>query len=135
MLKVKPKILIVNDEVNDGRIYERLLEPLEIEVHKVNSGSMALKSVYAHDYFLVLVDMKTPKKYGLDAVSLILNNEKTENMPVIFIAVLGKSNELKLNAYAAGAVDYIVKPVVDDILLAKVKTFLNPSFPYSLLSA
>jgi len=119
------KILIVDDEPNNHRVYERTLEPLEVEFVKVLSGQQALAVAHRHDFFLILMDVQMPEMDGFETASLLLDHPKTSHIPIIFITAFDRDESFEFKGYASGAVDYLVKPINDDILKSKVNVFLE----------
>ncbi|MCK5201252.1 MAG: response regulator [Spirochaetales bacterium] len=125
MAETKPKILIVDDEPNNQRSYERILEPLNLDIEKALSGHKALEVAYMHDFFLILMDVQMPDMDGFETASLILEHPKTRHIPVIFITAMAKDDTFEFEGYKRGAVDYMTKPINDDILRSKIKIFLE----------
>lgn len=119
------KILIVDDEPNNHRVYERTLESLNLEFVKVLSGQQALAVAHRHDFFLILMDVQMPEMDGFETASLLLDHPKTSHIPIIFITAFDRDESFEFKGYASGAVDYLVKPINDDILNSKVNVFLE----------
>jgi len=125
MNKTRPKILIVDDEPNNHRVYERTLEPLNLEFVKAMSGQQALAVAHKHDFFLILMDVQMPGMDGFETASLILEHPKTGHIPVIFITAFARDETFEFKGYASGAVDYLVKPINEEIVRSKVGVFLE----------
>ncbi|AQS36470.1 signal transduction histidine kinase [Shewanella psychrophila] len=121
----RPQILIVDDEPNNLRVYERILAPLNLEFMKAMSGHQALAVAHKHDFFLILMDVQMPGMDGFEAASLILEHPKTCHIPVIFITAFARDEAFEFKGYISGAVDYLVKPINDEILKSKVGVFLE----------
>jgi len=121
----RPKILIVDDEPSNHRVYERTLEPLDLEFVKAMSGQQALAVAHRHDFFLILMDVQMPGMDGFETASLILDHPKTCHIPVIFITAFARDEMFEFKGYASGAVDYLVKPINDEIVKSKVGVFLE----------
>lgn len=120
-----PKILIVDDEPGNHRVYERTLESLNLEFVHVLSGPKALSMVQKHTFFLILMDVQMPGMDGFETANLILDHPKTSHIPIIFITAYARDEVFEFKGYASGAVDYLVKPIDNDIVLSKVKVFLD----------
>lgn len=125
MEKIFSKILIVDDEPNNHRVYERTLESLNLEFVKVLSGQQALAVAHRHDFFLILMDVQMPEMDGFETASLLLDHPKTSHIPIIFITAFDRDESFEFKGYASGVVDYLVKPINDDILNSKVNVFLE----------
>ena len=121
----RPQILIVDDEPNNLRVYERILAPLNLDFMKAMSGHQALAVAHKHDFFLILMDVQMPGMDGFEAASLILDHPKTCHIPVIFITAFARDEAFEFKGYVSGAVDYLVKPINDEILKSKVGVFLE----------
>ncbi|PKF62590.1 hybrid sensor histidine kinase/response regulator [Psychromonas sp. psych-6C06] len=119
------KILVVDDEPNNHRVYERTLESLNLEFVKVLSGQQALSVAHRHNFFLILMDVQMPEMDGFETASLLLDHPKTCHIPIIFITAFDRDESFQFKGYASGAVDYLVKPINDQILKSKVNVFLE----------
>jgi len=124
---LKAKILIVDDEPNNHLVYERILAPLNLDFVKVLSGQQALSVAHKYNFFLILMDVQMPGMDGFETASLILDHPKTSHIPIIFITAFAREESFEFRSYASGAVDFMVKPINDDILRSKVKVFLSLS--------
>jgi signal transduction histidine kinase len=120
-----PKILIVDDEPNNLRVYERTLASLELDIIKANSGQEALAIAHKYDFALILMDVQMPCMDGFEAASLILQHPKTCHIPIIFITAFSRDETFEFKGYATGAVDYLVKPINEDVVRSKVSIFLE----------
>jgi len=122
---VCPKILIVDDDTNNLRVFERTLEPLNLDIIKAHSGQQALEVAHRHDFFLVLMDVQMPDMDGFETASLILGHPKTRHIPIIFVTAIAKDETFEFKGYESGAVDYLTKPINDTFLISKVSVFLQ----------
>lgn len=123
--KEKPKLLVVDDREPERIILKRILSSLDIEVHTAESGKKALQLLIHHSYILILLDIQMPEMDGIETAQLIRGNAMTENVPVIFLTAYDKDEINMLQGYEVGAIDYILKPINEGILLSKVRTFLR----------
>ena len=121
----KVKILVVDDRPENLLAMDKLLKPLGAEVHMVDSGEMALAEVLRHHFAVILLDVQMPGMDGLETATLLHGNKQTANIPIIFVTAINKDQEYISKGYKAGAVDYLPKPIIPDILLGKVKVFLQ----------
>lgn len=116
-------ILIVDDEPTILASMSQILSSY-YRVRAANSGQRALQIAITEPRpQLILLDVTMPDMDGYEVLSQLKNNPLTQNIPVIFVTALDtlSNEEQGLNM---GAVDYISKPVVPAILLARVKTHL-----------
>lgn len=124
-LKSTPKVLVVDDKQAEREILTKLLSKLELDVMAVGSGQAALQQLIRDDYTLILLDIQMPIMDGIETARYIRTNPMTENIPIIFLTAYDKDDLNMLQGYEIGAIDYIIKPINEDILLSKVKTFIR----------
>ncbi len=121
-----PKILIVDDQPQNLYVLEKLLAQLEgVEVFQAESGFTALELTLEYEFCLAIVDIQMPEMDGYELVELLRGNPSTANLPVIFVSAIYSDEYHHRKGYDAGAVDFMSKPFVPDILLSKVKVFLD----------
>jgi len=121
----KPKILIVDDRSENLLSLELLLEEINCDVIKASSGNEALLQLSKHQVAMVLLDVQMPEMDGFEAATLMRQNKKTSNIPIIFVTAISKEQNHMFLGYKSGAVDYICKPFDPTIILAKVSIFLE----------
>lgn len=119
----KHKILVVEDEDETARFLKQTIaRVLRCSVDTAQSADEGMKKLLKNEYALVVLDIKMPQKSGLDFLREIKAKKK---LPKILI-VSGYDDEYVLQeVLEAGAIDYIPKPVVPDILVRKVTSLLN----------
>lgn len=120
-----PKILIVDDREIERNILSKLLSKFEVELHTADSGQAALSKLIRHSYVLVLLDIQMPVMDGIETATIMRSNPLTENIPIIFLTAYDKDEINMLQGYKVGAIDYLFKPINEDILSSKVNTFLR----------
>jgi len=120
-----PKILMVDDKAANIQSLERILENLEVTFITALSGKEALSQAIRHDFALILMDVQMPIMDGFETAELLMANEKTKHIPIIFITALSKDEKDVWRGYETGAVDYIFKPVEPAILKSKIRIFLE----------
>src|SRR5436190_15570068 len=115
-------ILIVDDTVAQRLAVESVLAELEENVVVVDSGREALKYLLDHDVAVILLDVNMPEMDGFETAALIRRRPRTANTPIIFMTA--DNDELQAaRGYALGAVDYIFRPFVPEVLRTKVQVF------------
>ncbi|MBF0458142.1 MAG: response regulator [Nitrospirae bacterium] len=118
-------ILIVDDRPENLLVLETILTQLpDVNIVKALSGKDALWSVLRDDVALVILDVQMPEMDGFETAALIRSNNKTKEIPIIFISAVSTDEKYIFKGYVAGAVDYLVKPINDEILKSKVNAFL-----------
>lgn len=121
----KVNILLVDDDPNNLSALEAILEPLEQNLIKASSGKEALRNVLNEDFAVILLDVQMPDMSGIEAATLIREREQSRHIPIIFLTGMVKTNEMMFKGYSAGAVDYLMKPIIPGILRAKVEIFVE----------
>jgi CheY-like chemotaxis protein len=120
----RPKILIVDDQHGNLMAMEAVLATLGQEIVSATSGQEALKALLVHDDFaVILLDVQMPGMDGYETAAQIKRRPRNRDIPVIFLTAMGADPAHSSRGYAAGAVDYIAKPVDPWALRAKVAVF------------
>jgi two-component system sensor histidine kinase/response regulator len=122
---VNANILLVDDRPENLLVLEEMLASLGQNLVKAYSGHEALKSVLSQDFAVILLDIQMPGIDGFEIAALIKERERSRHTPIIFITAIDRSDEQVSQGYALGAVDYLFKPIVPEILRAKVATFVD----------
>jgi len=117
-------ILVVDDRADKLLVLGSLLEPLGQDVVLVHSGEEALKKMLEIEFAVILMDVNMPTMDGLETAALIRNRRKTAHTPIIFITAYADEMHTA-RGYSLGAVDYILTPIVPDVLRTKVKVFCD----------
>lgn len=120
-----PKILIVDDKQENLYTLQKLLAVLDVDVVSASSGFAAMELAVTHDFCLAIVDVQMPEMDGYELVEFLRSNLSTQTLPVIFVSAIFSDEYHHRKGYEAGAVDFISKPFNPDILLSKVRVFLE----------
>lgn len=120
-----PKVLMVDDKPANLLALERLLEDMPVEVFKASNGNDALRLTLHHDFALALLDIQMPGMDGYELAQFLRQEEKTARMPFIFISAIYTDHINIFEGYEKGAFSYIVKPFEPEILINKVKLFID----------
>ncbi|MEO5971060.1 MAG: response regulator [Bdellovibrionia bacterium] len=121
----KVNILLVDDQPRNLLALESILGDLNQNLVKVSSGKEALRCLLRQDFALIVLDVQMPIMDGLETAEFIRNREKTRNLPIIFLTAEELNKTQMLKGYVIGAVDYLNKPVLPEILKAKVSVFVE----------
>lgn len=120
----KTNILIVDDLPEKVLVYRTILEELGQNLVAARSGEEALREILRQDFAVILLDVNMPGMDGFETASLIRRRRRSAHTPIIFITAF--ADEVRqAEGYAQGAVDYILAPVVPEILRAKVRVFVD----------
>ena len=117
-------ILIVDDTPANLRLLSQMLIDEGYKVRAVTSGPRALKSAQTKPPDLILLDIMMPEMNGYQVAQRMKADERTFDIPIIFISAMKKTKD-KVKAFAAGGVDYVTKPIQVDEVLARVETHLS----------
>ena len=120
-----PKVLIVDDKPQNLFALEKILQKLDVGVFKAESGNEALGIVLEHEFALAIVDVQMPEMDGYELVELLRGNEATASLPIIFVSAIYSDEYHHRKGYDSGAVDFMSKPFIPEILLSKVRVFID----------
>jgi two-component system, sensor histidine kinase len=118
-------ILVVDDDAATLAAHEAALAPLGRRTVAAQSGVAALARLLEQDFALVLLDVSMPDMTGLETARRIRERPRNRGLPIVFITGVAWSSDVVLEAYDAGAFDFIVKPVLPEILRAKARVYLQ----------
>jgi len=122
---MKPKILIVDDLLENLISLEAILEDFDIELDRAFSGEEALRLSIKEEYALAILDVQMPGMNGYETLEMMRQRKKTRYLPVIFVSAIHQSDLHIIKGIETGAVDFIPKPIIPDILKGKVRVFLD----------
>src|SRR5438874_4179683 len=114
----KVNVLLVDDRPDKLLALEAVLEDLGQNIVRAYSGREALRHVLTQDFAVILLDVNMPGMDGFETATLIRQRKSSEHVPIIFITAFG--DEMLARGYSLGAVDYILAPVVPEVLRSKV---------------
>src|SRR4029453_6219647 len=120
----KVSILLVDDRPEKVLALEAVLEDLGQNVVCAYSGREALRHVLNQEFAVILLDVNMPGMDGFETASLIRQRKSSEHVPIIFITAFGDEMHVA-RGYSLGAVDYILTPVVPEVLRSKVSVFVD----------
>src|SRR5688572_33252724 len=120
----KASILIVDDRPEKLLALEAVLEDLGQHIVRAYSGREALRHVLDREFAVILLDINMPGMDGFETASLIRQRKSSQHVPIIFITAFGDEMHA-VRGYSLGAVDYILSPVVPEVLRSKVAVFVD----------
>src|SRR6476661_10171387 len=122
----KVKILLVDDAPDNLVSLGAALDTLSEELVYARSGKEALRHLLEDDFAAILLDVKMPDMDGFETAELIRSRPKSRQIPILFLT--GYRNEEHLfRGYDLGAVDFLFKPIVPEVLRSKVSVFVELS--------
>lgn len=122
---LKANILVVDDRADKLLALEAVLTGLGQNLVQARSGKEALRHLLKQDFAVILLDVSMPSMDGFETAALIRQRPRSEHTPIIFITSIGNSENHISRGYSLGAVDYLLTPIVPDVLRAKVSVFVE----------
>jgi diguanylate cyclase (GGDEF)-like protein/PAS domain S-box-containing protein len=116
-------ILVVDDAPENIQLLSRIFSKCGYQIQVADNGAQAVEIAQAMLPDIILLDINMPVLNGFEACALLKEDERTCNIPVIFISALDNI-ENKAKAFQVGGVDYILKPFEFEEVQARVETHL-----------
>ncbi len=122
--KKKKRILIVDDEMPNRMLVREVVASEDHELLEADNGQMAADMANKQNFDLVIMDVNMPQMSGIDAARAMRANPKNKNLQILMCTSMDKLGDVE-KSLAAGATDYITKPVDIVRLKAKVTKLLE----------
>jgi signal transduction histidine kinase/DNA-binding response OmpR family regulator len=120
----RPTVLIVDDNADKLVALESVLLTLDVNLMTAQSGREALRRLLERDFAVVLLDVRMPGMDGFETAALIRERQRSANTPIIFITAFTEETHVA-KGYSLRAVDYIMAPVVPEVLRTKVSVLVE----------
>jgi DNA-binding response OmpR family regulator len=118
------RILVVEDDPLQGATLVQVLTANQYDVEAVRDGQAGLACMGQRDYDLILLDVQIPK---LDGLSLCQHLRSQGYRKPILLMTANDGDAAAVAGFEAGADDYLIKPLVTDVLLARIRTWMRRS--------
>jgi signal transduction histidine kinase len=118
-------VLLVDDQVHNLVALEAVLGDLRQNLVRAQSGREALRRLREQDFAVIVLDVRMPGLDGLDTATLLRRLDRSKHTPIIFVTAMDTPPTQEFKFYAAGAVDYLLKPFRPEVLRSKVKVFVD----------
>ncbi len=118
------RILVVDDDESNLLSLSATLESLGQELVLARSGEEALRKLLEQDFAAILLDVKMPGMDGLETAEMIRNRKRSKGTPILFLTGFRNDDHL-FRGYDLGAVDFLFKPIVPEVLRSKVSVFVE----------
>ena len=118
------KLLLVDDDSDNLLALQAILEPLGQELMLAPSGTDALRLCLENNFAAILLDVRMPGMDGFETAELIRSRKSSRHTPILFLTGY-RSDEQLFRGYDLGAVDFLFKPIVPEILQSKVAVFVE----------
>lgn len=125
MKNITAKILLIDDKVENLFSLEAMLSFDDLEIFKANSGEEALKLLLKHTFALIISDISMPEMDGFEVLKFIRMDSNNSKTPVILATAYNKEDKFIYKGYDEGAVDYLIKPLDNDVTRSKVRVFVE----------
>ena len=128
-------ILIVDDDRANLVALEEVLGSLGARVVTAASGEEALRRVLEEDFAAILMDVRMPGIDGFTTAKMVRERKRSRYTPIIFMTAAQEDLSSMFKGYRSGAIDYIVKPIIPDVLRTKLSFFIGLHDINKILSA
>jgi DNA-binding response OmpR family regulator len=124
---MKRTILVVDDDSDLLKLLSTMLGQEGFRVLTANNGDIAIKKAKAEIPHLIILDVQLPMKNGLEVCKVLIQDEKTRNIPIIMLT--GRADEIdRVLGLELGAEDYIVKPFSVREMILRVNKVLRRTY-------
>jgi len=120
----RTSILVVDDLAEKLLVFETILDELGQELVFARSGAQALREVLQREFAVILLDVNMPDIDGFETATLLRKYKKSAHTPIIFITAYADEEQTR-RGYSLGAVDFILSPVIPEVLRSKVRVFVE----------
>jgi len=118
-------ILIVDDDPASLGVMQEILSNQGARLVTATSGEEALRKVLDDDFAAIIMDVRMPGIDGFTTASMIRERKRSRYTPIIFVTAHAEDVSTMFKSYRAGAVDFISKPVIPDVLRSKMSVFVG----------
>lgn len=123
-VKIEPvTVLIVDDQRENRLALKAILASPDYRVLEAESETEALRHLLREDCAVILLDVIMPDTNGFELATLIKQRPRTAAVPIIFLTAEAIDASLIRKGYAVGAADYLIKPLLPEVVRAKVSVF------------
>jgi CheY-like chemotaxis protein len=125
MTKDPINILLVDDQPAKLLSYAAILQDLGENLITAGSAREALEQLLKTDIAIVLSDVCMPELDGFELARMIRNHPRFQQTAIIFVSAVALTDPDRIKGYSYGAVDYLLVPVVPELLRAKARVFAD----------
>jgi two-component system sensor histidine kinase/response regulator len=118
-------ILLVDDRQDKRLALETVIADLGQNIVQASSGKEALRCLLQQQFAVILLDVNMPGMDGFETAHLIRKRRSSEHTPIIFVTGISDTETHVSRGYSLGAVDYILTPVLPEVLRTKVSVFVE----------
>ena len=121
----RPRILMVVDGEDNPSSTEDVLRKINADVIIAKDSEEAIARCLTEAFSVILCDVEMRSKEGVKIVEIVVQNELTRDIPIIFLSEISESDQLKFSRYKSAPIDCVSRPVASHILISKVNVFLS----------
>src|SRR5438876_9527208 len=121
----RPSVLLVDDNARNLLALEVTLNDLPLHLVQASSGPEALRRLLEEDFALILMDVRMPEMDGFETAELIRQRPRSQHTPIIFLTAFAHDDVQVFKGYSLGAVDYLSKPIVPQVIRSTVSVFVD----------
>ncbi len=121
----RPIVLIVDDLPRNLDVLEAMLAPVACTLVRAQSAEEALLCLLRHEVAALVLDVRMPGMGGIELARLIKQRKRSQHIPILFLTAHFGDEADVLRGYGAGAVDYLTKPIIPEVLRSKVGVFVD----------
>jgi two-component system, sensor histidine kinase and response regulator len=121
----KASILLVDDRADKRLALSTVIASLGQNIVEATSGKEALRCLLQQEFAVILLDVNMPGMDGFETAHLIRQRRSSEHTPIIFITGISDTETHVSRGYSLGAVDYVLTPVLPEVLRTKVSVFVE----------
>jgi signal transduction histidine kinase/DNA-binding response OmpR family regulator len=118
-------VLVVDDDAKTLMAMTAILAELGVSMVQAGSGRQALLKLLEHDFAVILLDVQMPELDGFETAEIIRARDRSRHTPIIFLTAFNQTDRQLMRGYGLGAVDFMFKPIVPEILRSKVAVFVE----------
>lgn len=120
-------LLTVDDNPHNLFALRTLLhEHTDVQIIEAGSGREAIDIAVNNPAIdLIMLDIQMPEMDGFETAELLKTRRRTRDIPIIFLTAAFKTDEFQQRGFAIGAVDYLLKPIDDNLLINKVSAYFR----------
>jgi PAS domain S-box-containing protein len=120
---VAVNVLLVDDRAENRLALRAILGDADYTIVEAGSASEALKHLLETEFAALLIDVVMPEMSGLELASLVRTRGRNATVPIVFMSAVATDLNAIYRAYTTGAVDYLIKPLIPEMVRAKVAVF------------
>ena len=135
MSAYQASILIVDDDPVSRELLQQVLGSMGAHLVTASSGEEALRKVLDEDFAAILMDVRMPGIDGFTTASMIRERKRSRYTPIIFLTAASDDVSSMFRGYRAGAVDFMSKPVIPEVLRSKLTIYMGLHDMNAMLNA